>query len=133
IREFLDAQYKLLCSATRQRTPDYLVRAATLPPDPLETAIYFLSLAPEDLRPQIVARWRGYLRARSQPDDPVFGPWHDLMALPEPDFAADASAVLVRWHARPIGTQPGQLNPMVAEVLDHATLRTKADIARASA
>ena len=52
-----------------------------MPPDPLETAIFFLSLAPDDLRPQIVARWRRYLKQRAQPNDPVFGPWHDLMAL----------------------------------------------------
>ena len=26
----------------------------------------------------------GYLKQRARPDDPVFGPWHDLMALPEP-------------------------------------------------
>ena len=63
LRQFLDNQYKLLSEAARQRTPDYLVRAATTPPDPLETAIFYLSLAPEDLRPQIVARWRRYSHA----------------------------------------------------------------------
>jgi hypothetical protein len=130
IREFLDGQYKLLSEAARQRTPDYLVRAATTPPDPLETAIFFLSLAPEDLRPQIVARWRRYLKDRDQTDDPVFGPWRDLMALPEADFAARAGAVLARWRARPQGTRPGQSNPMVAAALSRATLRTRADVAR---
>ncbi len=55
VRQFLEGQYKVLSDAARQRTPDYLVRAATTSPDPLETAIFFLSLAPEDLRPQIVA------------------------------------------------------------------------------
>ena len=111
LRQFLDGQYKLLSEAARQRTPDYLVRAATTPPDPLETAIFFLSLAPEDLRPQIVARWRRYLKDRSQPDDPVFGPWHDLMALPEADFAAEASAVVARWQTRPAGHQAGPVEP----------------------
>src|SRR5262249_37749750 len=38
IRQFLESQYKLLSDAARQRTPDYLVRASTTPPDPLETA-----------------------------------------------------------------------------------------------
>jgi hypothetical protein len=131
LMKFLDSQYRLLAEAARQRTPDYLVRAATMPPDPLETAIFFLSLAPEDLRPQIVARWRRYLNQRAQPADPVFGPWSDLMALPEVDFAAGASAVLARWRTRSLGTQPGQLNPMIAELIGHAPLRSKADIARA--
>jgi hypothetical protein len=131
IREFLDGQYKLLSETARQRTPDYLVRAATTPPDPLETAIFYLSLAPEDLRPQIVARWRRYLKERSRPDDLVFGPWHDLMALPDADFAAQASTLLARWQDRPAGTGPGQLNPMVAEALGHAVPQSRADVARA--
>jgi hypothetical protein len=130
LRQFLDGQYKLLSDAARQRTPDYLVKAATTPPDPLETAIFFLSLAPEDLRPQILARWRRYLKDRSRADDPVFGPWHDLMALPEATFAAETRAVRARWYSRPSGTNSGRLNPMVAESLAHATLRTKADVAR---
>jgi Protein of unknown function (DUF1553)/Protein of unknown function (DUF1549)/Planctomycete cytochrome C len=131
LRQFLDSQYNLLSTAARQRTPDYLVRAATTPPDPLETAIFFLSLGPDDLRPQIVARWRRYLKQRAQADDPVFGPWGDLMPLPEVDFAARASAVVVRWKNKPRGTQPGQLNPLVAELLDHAPLKSKAEFARA--
>ncbi len=131
LRQFIDTQYKFLSETARKRTADYLVRAATTPPDPLETAIFFVSLAPEDLRPQIVARWRRYLKQRASPDDPVFGPWHDLMALPEPDFAADASAVLAKWRARPVGTKAGQLNAMVAAALSQATLRTKVDVARA--
>ena len=48
--------------------PTTWCRAATTPPDPLETAIFFLSLAPEDLRPQIVARWRRYLEQRVEPE-----------------------------------------------------------------
>ncbi|MGP0064233.1 MAG: PSD1 and planctomycete cytochrome C domain-containing protein [Isosphaeraceae bacterium] len=130
LMQFREGQYKILSGAARQRTPDYLVKAATTPPDPLETAIFFLSLAPEDLRPQILARWRRYLKERSRPDDPVFGPWHDLMALPEATFAADAKAILARWGSRPSGTKPGHLNPTVAEALAHASLKTRADVAR---
>jgi len=130
IRAFIDSQYALLSAAARQRTPDYLVRAATMPPDPLETAIFFLSLAPEDLRPQIVARWRSYLKERARPEDPVFGPWHDLMKLPDRDFAAESSAVIARWLSRQPGTNGGQLNPLVAGLLSQVTLRTKADVAR---
>src|SRR6185437_1355585 len=93
IRQFVDSQYRLLSETARQRTPDYLVRAATTAPDPLETAIFYLSLAPEDLRPQIVARWRRFIRDQARPDDPVFGPWHDLMALADADYPARARSV----------------------------------------
>jgi hypothetical protein len=131
LREFLDGQYKLLATAARERTPDYLVHAATTAPDPLETAIFFLSLAPEDLRPQIVARWRRYLAQHDRPDDPVFGPWHDLMALAERDFAAATSDFIARWTGRPVGTKSGQLNPLVAEMLLRRPIHSKADVARA--
>ncbi|MHB1559860.1 MAG: PSD1 and planctomycete cytochrome C domain-containing protein, partial [Isosphaeraceae bacterium] len=131
IRAFLDGQYRMLSSTARNRTPDYLVRVATTAPDPLETAIFFFSLAPEDLRPQMVARWRRFVRERSRPDDPVFGPWHDLMALADADYPVKARAVVHRWRAtRPAGTTRGQLNPLVAEALGKAELKSRADVAR---
>src|SRR5439155_22587346 len=77
--EFLDRQYDLLSETARQRVGDYLVKVATEPADPLETAVFFLSLDPDDLRPQITARWRRLLERRAVADDPMFGPWHDLM------------------------------------------------------
>src|SRR5205085_11714976 len=44
LQKFLDGQYALLLETSRQRVGDYLVHAATTTPDPLETAIFFLSL-----------------------------------------------------------------------------------------
>ena len=131
LRKFLDSQYALLLETARQRAGDYLMRAALTEPDPLETAIFFFSLAPEDLRPHVVARWRRFLKQRATASDPVFGPWHDLMKLPEPDFAAEASAVIAQWSARPAGTTPGTLNPLVAAMLHHASIKTRADVPRA--
>ncbi|HKB06473.1 MAG TPA: PSD1 and planctomycete cytochrome C domain-containing protein [Gemmataceae bacterium] len=127
IQEVLDKQYALLSETARGRVADYLVHVATTPPDPLETATYFLSLAPDDLRPPIVARWRHFLAQRAKPDDPVFGPWHDLFALPEDRLAAEARLVVSRWEARP----PAQVNPLVLEALAKAPLASKADVARA--
>ena len=63
----------------RERTPDYLVQVATTEPDVSETTIFFLSLIPDQLRPQITKRWRQLVARRAFPDDPIFGPWHDLM------------------------------------------------------
>ncbi len=65
IERMLERQYELLSHAARRRVGDYLVHVATTKPDPMETAIYFLSLAPEDLRLPIVARWRNYLAKRT--------------------------------------------------------------------
>jgi mono/diheme cytochrome c family protein len=130
LRQFLDNQYAALSETARQRVGDYLARAALTEPDPLETAIFFMSLAPEDLRPQILARWRRYLKQRATPDDPVFGPWHDLMRLSDADFTAEASAVLAHWSTRPAGTTPGRVNPLVTAALAHASLKTRADVPR---
>ncbi len=131
VQKFLDAQYALLSETARLRVADYLVRVATAPPDPLETAIYFLSLAPGDLRPQIVHRWRRYLERHARLDDPVFGPWRELVDLPETGFAGGAREAAARWRSRPAGVQQGQLNPLVYDALAGAKLTGKADVARA--
>jgi len=89
-----------------------------------------MSLAPHDLRPQIVARWRRYLKQRATKDDPIFGSWHDLMKLSDADFTAEASAVLAQWSTRPAGTTPGRVNPLVTAVLANASLKTRADVPR---
>lgn len=123
IQEMLDRQFVLLTEAARSRVGDYLVRVATTTPDPLETAIFFLSLAPDDLRPPIVARWRHFITQRATPTDPVFGPWHDLFAIPEPDLAGRASSALESWRTRPV-------NRLVLDALTKARLTTRADVAR---
>jgi hypothetical protein len=131
VQKMLDSQFALLSETARRRAGDYLVHVATTKPDPLETAIFFLSLAPDDLRPPIVARWRTYLERRGRPDDPVFGPWHDLLALPEADLTRRAPEVLKGWKARSPGTGPGQANPLVVQALGSRTLASRADVARA--
>jgi hypothetical protein len=130
LQKMLDAQFALLSEQARRRVGDYLVRVATTDPDPLETAIFFLSLAPGDLRPQIVARWRRFLGSPKRLDDPVFGPWQDFMSLPAGDYAAQAKAVVQRWRARTSGTAKGQLNPLVRDALQGARLANKADVAK---
>src|SRR5437660_431064 len=122
LQKFLDEQYTMLLETARQRVGDYLVHAVTTAPDPLETAIFFFSLAPTDLRPQIVARWRRLLEQRARSDDPVFGPWCDLMQLADTDFPAKVDAIRATWRARPAGTERGQLNPLVRTALEKAKL-----------
>jgi hypothetical protein len=131
LQQFIDNQYAMLLETARQRVGDYLVHVATTPPDPLETAIFFLSLAPTDLRPQITHRWRGLLADRAVPDDPVFGPWHNLMQLPEASLATGAAGVLTRWRSRPVGIERGKLNPLVLTALEKAALSSRAAVARA--
>src|SRR5262249_23907082 len=47
LQEFFDRQYALQTETARQRVGDYLAHVVTTPPDPLETAVFFLSLDPD--------------------------------------------------------------------------------------
>jgi hypothetical protein len=124
LQAFVDQQYVQLLEQTRARVGDYLERVATQPADPLETAVFFLSLASSDLRPQIVNRWRKYLDHPDRAADPVFGPWHALMKHPEAEFAQAAPAVVASWLGR------AALNPLVREALAKTKLNSRADVAR---
>ena len=77
------AHYDQITKTARERTPDYLVQVATTEPDISETAIYFLSLLPNQLRPQIINRWRKLIARRAHANDPVFAPWYDMMRSPQ--------------------------------------------------
>ncbi|MCZ6794346.1 MAG: PSD1 and planctomycete cytochrome C domain-containing protein [Planctomycetota bacterium] len=140
LRDHIDSQYRHITETARQRTTDYLLRVATSKPDPLETAVFFMSLSPEDLRPRLVFRWRAYIEKHARPGHPVFGPWSELTnlaGLSDPsdpsdgELASRAAEILARCRSLPSGTGDGQLNPLVAEKLDQERPRSRADVARA--
>ena len=108
------SHYQDVLQKARTKTPDYLVQVATTEPDVAETAIFFLSLLPEQLRPQITSRWRQLIARRAFPDDPVFGAWHDLMK--------DTTLKPKEWEARGI-------HPRIIKALVEAVPRTPAEIA----
>ena len=104
IRQFLETQYKLLSETARRRTPDYLIRAATIHPTRSRRRSSTCPWPPRTCVRRSSRRWRRFVKDRSRPDDPVFGPWHDLMALGDTDFAAKACLVIERCGpARAVG------------------------------
>ncbi|MEX2026294.1 MAG: DUF1553 domain-containing protein, partial [Pirellulaceae bacterium] len=110
------------------------MRIATQKPDPLESAIYYLSLSPDDLRPQIVYRWRKFVEKRGTASDPVFGPWSELVRINSADeaaFTAKSAEIVAKWRNVPDGLAPGQINPVVKEMLGKATLASREQVARA--
>ena len=134
IRAFRDEQFQQLTETARRRVADYLEHVATTRPDPLESSIFFLSLAPDDLRPPITARWRRFLDQPGMAEHAVFAPWHELItSLPVAvDFTEDQlAAARERWQSKPAGTGPGEINPLVRDHLERAALKTRADLARA--
>ncbi|HAA49765.1 MAG TPA: hypothetical protein DCE43_08600 [Planctomycetaceae bacterium] len=84
VNSMLGQQHVALMATARERTERYLLKVATSAPDISETSIFFLSLLPKQLRPQIVHRWRKHIADHSRSGDPVFGPWHDLLAQRPP-------------------------------------------------
>ncbi len=98
----------------------------------------FLSLAPEDLRPSILIRWRRYLAEHAVANDPVFGLWHDLIqGEPNPNEiqtdidATVVAAVFEKWSSVPPGTAVGECNPLVLAALRAANPHTRAEVAGA--
>jgi mono/diheme cytochrome c family protein len=126
----VDHEFREQTETARRRVGDYLMAVATTRPDPNEDAVFFMSLSPDQLRPQIVGRWRRYVARRSSAGDPVFGAWGDLMRLPDADFGQRAAAVLKKWLSLSRGTSLGDLNPLIAEALATDRPRDKADVAR---
>ncbi|MBI3414141.1 MAG: DUF1549 domain-containing protein [Verrucomicrobia bacterium] len=94
LEDHIDAEFAKISDTARRRVTDYLVRVATTKPDIGEEWSYFLSLSPEDLRPSFIYQWRRYVRQHAQRDDPVFGLWAELMALPDENFSARARELL---------------------------------------
>lgn len=123
IQAMLDQQYNLLSTTYRNRVGDYLVKAATTKPDPIETAIFFFSYDPGELRPPLLARWRHFL-SKQKAGDPVFGPWVELMSLPDESFAKDADVIFKRLN-------PATINPLVLQELLRQPIQSKADVAKA--
>ena len=130
LEQHIDAEFAKLTEIFRQRIGDYLVRAATTKPDITETTQFGLSLTPDDFRPGLMARTRRLLEQRANPADRIFGPWAQLMALPEEDFAVKAPAVAEQAANVP-PTAQNSFNRVVAEALSKTALTNKAGVARA--
>jgi hypothetical protein len=108
-------QHQLLLTMAREKTADYLTKVATTEPEVAETAIFFLSLLPDQLRPQIVNRWRKLIERRANSNDSIFAPWHDLMQ--EPTLKTDL------WRQRGVDER-------VLSALSKAKPKTPAAIAK---
>ena len=128
--QLTDAEHQKQYNTACQRTADYLEEIVTKPPDGIETAVFFRSLSPDDLRPHIIARWRRYLAEHARADDPVFGLWHELLGLPSEGFASAARRVIESWTHPGDTAPPRACNPWVLGALAKADIRQPRDVAR---
>lgn len=129
LKNHVETQFNQLNEQFRNQSTEYLVKIAAEPPDPLETAVFFLSLSPNDLRPQLLSNWRAYLKKHGH-DDPVFGPWHDLLELDDKELGEKALSVIKHWSAVADGVENGKLNPLIKQALSSAKLSSKKDVAK---
>jgi hypothetical protein len=128
--QHIDAEFAHLTENFRQRFGDYLYRAGTTEPDITETSQFALSLVPDDFRPTLMQRMRHWLQRRATPDDRVFGPWAQLMALPEEGFLTNAQDKLTQeMRATPGAKGSTSFNPIVLAALGRAALTNKAAVA----
>ncbi len=127
LEQQIETEFVKLTENFRQRIGDYLVRAATTKPDITETTQFALSLIPEDFRPSLMQRMRRFIDERVKPNDRVFGPWAQLMSLPDEEFIAKADAAIDALKSRS-GECAGCFNPLVVQALAQATLTNKAAV-----
>jgi hypothetical protein len=130
LEEFKRSRYVELVDTARKRATEYVVRAIVNQPEELLQKLPYISLGPDELRPQLVERWREYLDASATPDDPVFGPLHDLRQVPDQSLPDTARRVLEDWSTKTVGTGPGQLNPLVKAALLSPIPQSKAELAQ---
>lgn len=122
LEDHIDAEFKKWTENLRLRLGDYLVRAATTKPDLTETTQFGLSLTPEDFRPSLMQRTRRYVEQHAQPEDRIFGPWQQLMAAGDEEFAQGKVQLKV--------VPERNWNPVVVAALQSAALTNRAAVAR---
>ena len=129
--QHVDAEFAKLTENFRQRIGDYLVRAVTTKPDLWETTQFGLSLVPEDFRPTLMLRTRRLIEMRASSQDHVFGPWAELMSLPDEDFVSGAAAKTKEWQESGRATaNSNSWNPLVVAALAKGPLTNKSTVAR---
>jgi hypothetical protein len=117
ILKMRDDNYAMLQETARIRVADYLVRVVSTKPDIQESAIFFLSLQPDELRPQIVGKWRKYLDRVGSSEHPIWGLWHELMKLPAESFTPEEAKVREAFAQRKSGRGAGEVHPRIAPLL----------------
>lgn len=129
--KFAAERHAAVIAAAREHVTDYLVHVGSAKADSELDKLPFIKLKSEDdIKPKIVEQWRAYLRDKTAADDPVFGPWRDLVKLPEDKFVEEVTAVLAKWDAVPAGLENGQVHPWIKAALAAEPPQSRIDVAR---
>ncbi len=126
---YVEQQQAATLAQLRRQTPGYLIAAAT------DKSAEFLqkiglSFGPDDLRPAIITRWKGYITGTAREHHPVFAPWTALAALPADQFAPQAAEKLAALARDPAEGEP-RINMLVRQKLAGLKPESLADVAKA--
>ena len=127
LRNYLRDQHDALLKSFRARCGDYLLAAQALGDGPPEERGP-QPLGPDDPKPPLVARWRGFLARTRERHDPVMAAWHAFAALPPANFAGRAPAVAAAVAAG--GERTAPVNAAVARMFAGPPPGSLAEVAR---
>jgi hypothetical protein len=119
-------QGEVLMGRLRMQVGAYLNELVRGTPEQ-DLSVSFLSFRTEDIRPHVLERWRTYL-ADMQPNDPVFGPWKQLVTSPADTFSTRLAELLEQWiqengdlsnmtSMENLGAKPPTWNPLVIDAI----------------
>jgi hypothetical protein len=103
VNEFLETTRGELIGKFRARAGEYLLAAQVAPP-PGDGQPRMLTDG--ELHPRMIARWRSLLEETKKKHHPVLAPWHAFAALPQKDFAAQASVIVKGWSEKKDAGKP---------------------------
>lgn len=129
VQDFLQSKRVEVLNQLRGQTLDYLVAAAKKEGQSLPDGIG-VSLGPNDLRPEMVTRWKNFIASTAREHHAVFAPWHALAALPEAGFASQAEPLLAALQVEPPLDAP-RLNLLVRKTLAELKPKSLVEVAAA--
>jgi len=126
VQSYLAEQTAALGDELRELTTECLIAVAAGPSQGLPETIV-LKVGSDELRREIVSRWREYLVETAKQPSAVFGPWHELARLPAEGFA-EAAAKLIEGLNTAAEAQP-RTSALVKEALAGSPPQSMRDVA----
>lgn len=126
LNRFLAEQQQAITDAARIHTDYYFARAMGFV-DRKELSRNGIEFPePKPYVPRIERAWRDYIRRNAKPEHPLWGPWKQLMSLPDgPGFAAAAQSRIEAWKS-----QSTKFNPLIVTALTKEPPQNRIQVAR---
>ena len=114
VENYLETVRQNIENEMRQRSGDYLVQIVKNHPNHTQGPAPVQS-ARGEMRIKAVDHWEQYLSRRNKENDPVWAPWHKLIALKKENFKDEAAKVIASFDGE-VNEKKAAINPVI---LDH--------------